>query len=194
MIGAALTAVGSRADDEVRRRVADPQNSFGRTFETIGGAWSTVAVAFVFAISRSTDNRAFREFGYDLAEGVLLNGGLTVALKQGVRRERPDGANHAGFPSGHTSNAFVIATLLEGHFGWKAGAPAYVFASAMAISRIQRDKHYLSDVLAGATLGYVVGRSVVRVNGSPPDLARVRGTVSPLIGPHIRGLSFELTF
>ena len=46
--------------------------------------------------------------------------------------------------------------------------------SLVGVSRLQRNKHYLSDVLAGATLGYIVERTVVRVNGQPIEARRAR--------------------
>ena len=71
------------------------------------------------------------------------------------------------FPSGHTSAAFAWATVANAHYGPKVGIPSYLVASAIGASRLVKDKHYLSDVLAGATLGYIVGRTVVRENGEP---------------------------
>ena len=45
--------------------------------------------------------------------------------------------------------------------------PSYLAASAIGFSRISNNKHHLSDVLAGATIGYITGRTVVRKNGDP---------------------------
>ena len=65
-----------------------------------------------------------------------------------------------------TASAFATATVLQGHFGWKAGVPAYAFAGFVAASRMAADKHYLSDVLLGAGIGIAAGRTVtVRVRG-----------------------------
>ena len=102
---------------------------------------------------------------YDLMDAFLLNWGYTNVFKYAVGRERPNGQDEKSFPSGHASNAFALAAVVERHYGWKAGLPAYALASLVGVSRLQRNKHYLSDVLGGATLGYIVGRTVVRVNG-----------------------------
>ena len=51
------------------------------------------------------------------------------------------------------------------HYGPKLGLPAYAAAGLIGISRIERDKHHLSDVVAGAVLGTVVGKTVVRKDG-----------------------------
>jgi membrane-associated phospholipid phosphatase len=84
---------------------------------------------------------------------------------------------------------------VERHYGWKGGLPAYALASAVAVSRLQRDKHYLSDVMAGATLGYIVGRTVVRVNGRPLEPSRgPQVSVSPVVGRRTRAVSVAVSF
>jgi membrane-associated phospholipid phosphatase len=73
--------------------------------------------------------------------------------------------------------------------------PAYALASAVAVSRLQRNKHYLSDVMAGATLGYIVGRTVVRVNGRPLEASRgLQVSVSPVVGRRTRAVSVAVSF
>jgi membrane-associated phospholipid phosphatase len=68
-------------------------------------------------------------------------------------------------------------------------------ASAVAVSRLQRNKHYLSDVMAGATLGYIVGRTVVRVNGRPLEASGgTHVTVSPVLGRRTRAVSVAVSF
>ena len=89
----------------------------------------------------------------------VIGGLLTHALKHSVRRTRPNG-HKLSFPSGHTSAAFASAAVLERHFGWKIGVPVYALSAYVAASRVQERKHYLSDVLFGATIGIVAGRSV----------------------------------
>ena len=96
-----------------------------------------------------------------------MNAVWTGALKFSLHRQRPDGSDFYSLPSGHTSTAFSLATVTQQHFGWKAGVPAYLAAAGIGLSRIESNKHYLSDVLAGATIGVIVGRTVTRVNGEP---------------------------
>jgi len=196
LIGAGATGFASLFDDDVRDSLADPDHGFGTSLETTGDPlYSGVAVAGLFAASRFADNPKFRAVSYDLLDAFVVNWGYTTALKHIVHRERPDGSDNVSFPSGHSSNAFTLATVVERHFGWKAGIPAYTVASAVAVSRLQRNKHWLSDVVGGAALGYVVGRSVVRVNGLPLDpKPKPQVSVAPMIGPRLRGLSVGLTF
>jgi hypothetical protein len=64
------------------------------------------------------------------------------------------------------------------------------------VSRIHQDKHWLSDVVAGATLGYIAGRTVVRVNNRGIDGAHARATLTvvPVVARHTRGLQMMATF
>jgi hypothetical protein len=113
-----------------------------------------------------------------------------------VHRTRPDGSDNRSFPSGHTSAAFALASVAEQHYGWKVGAAAYAAAAAMGASRLMEDKHYLSDVVAGATIGYMVGTATVRVNGEslPGTVAPVAvWSVSPVLGPQMRGVTVSPT-
>ncbi len=60
------------------------------------------------------------------------------------------------FPSGHATFAFTLAAVAAAFFP-RARAPIYALASFVAISRVMLDKHYLSDIVAGALLGYAIG-------------------------------------
>lgn len=95
---------------------------------------------------------------------VVAAGLTTGALKEITGRFRPDTTtdpyvfrpftNHDAFPSGHATMAFALATSLsaEIHRPW-ATALLYAGATGTAWSRLNDQKHWLSDVLAGATVG-----------------------------------------
>jgi membrane-associated phospholipid phosphatase len=78
--------------------------------------------------------------------------GITQALKYGVNRTRPNGGDHS-FPSGHTSAAFQGAAFIHARYGWKYAVPAYIGASFVGYSRVYANKHFKSDVYAGAIIG-----------------------------------------
>jgi hypothetical protein len=198
LVGGAASGAVSFADDSVRDAVADPESGFGKALETGGGVYASVFVVSMFAGGRLAHGQRFRAMTYDLLDAMLVNGAYTQLLKAAVGRERPDGSNDKSFPSGHASNAFALASVAERHYGWKVGAPAYALAAAVGYSRIVRDKHYLSDVVAGASLGYIVGRTVVRVNDRP--LATQEGrpgvtwSVTPRLTRHEGGLELRICF
>lgn len=196
IVGGAATGIGAVFDDDVADWIADPDHGVGRGLED-GAAPPLIgaAVAGVFVVGRFAEGPKLRAVTYDLLDAFLVNWGYTGLIKVAVRRERPNGEDDRSFPSGHASNAFALAAVAESHYGWKVGIPAYSLASLVAISRTQRNKHYLSDVLAGATLGYIVGRTVVRVNDAP--LAGTDGAtiqVSPLIGLRTQGVMVSIVF
>jgi hypothetical protein len=67
------------------------------------------------------------------------------------------------FPSGHTTVAFAAATVYAMEYKNKPWVPVlcYTSASLIGISRITENKHWTTDVLVGAALGYLSGRQVV---------------------------------
>lgn len=68
------------------------------------------------------------------------------------------------FPSGHTTAAFSAATVFAEEYRDVKWVPivSYTAASLIGLSRITENKHWISDVFAGAALGYVTGLQVVR--------------------------------
>jgi membrane-associated phospholipid phosphatase len=134
---------------------------------------------------------------YDMLDAAVVNFTYTEILKLSVGRERPNGQDNKSFPSGHTSNAFAMASVAQLHYGWKVGAPAYALAGLMGLSRIHQDKHWLSDVVAGAAVGYIAGRTVVRVNGRSLERLASRGatlSVAPIVARHARGMQMSVMF
>lgn len=70
---------------------------------------------------------------------------------------------NSSFPSGHTTVAFAAATVYALQYKDKLWVPVlcYTSASLIGLSRITENKHWLTDVLTGAALGYLTGRQVV---------------------------------
>jgi membrane-associated phospholipid phosphatase len=168
LIGAAATTTSSFMDGSAQRFATAQSNTFGKIGSQAGGfpVMASMTVG-LFAAGRFTASGPFRAATYDMAQAVIVGSVYTSIAKHAVGRTRPDGSNTLSFPSGHTSNAFAMATVAEYHFGPKIGIPAYLAASFIGASRVQSNKHHLSDVVAGAALGYIVGKTVVRENGEP---------------------------
>ena len=81
---------------------------------------------------------------------------LTYSLKYVIRKRRPEGREqYDAFPSGHTASAFSGASFIQRRYGWKFGAPAYILAGVVGVSRMEGPDGYHDfwDVLAGATVG-----------------------------------------
>ena len=116
------------------------------------------------AVGAATHHPCIASLGSELLQAQLVGAAWTIGLKQVARRDRPEGTGFS-FPSGHTATAFASATVLQRRFGWKAGIPAYGLAAYVAASRVEMQRHYLSDVAFGAALGIVAGRTVGIGNG-----------------------------
>jgi hypothetical protein len=122
--------------------------------------------------------------GRDLLRAELSVASWTYAIKFAVDRTRPNG-DPRGFPSGHASTSFAVATVLEEHFGWKVGVPAFVAAAYTGVSRVADNQHWASDVVFGAALGVASGRTVT---------IHLRHTkVSAALAPMPGGLGVALT-
>lgn len=86
-----------------------------------------------------------------IAHALSISSGYL--LKWAVQRERPDGSDMRSMPSGHTLLAFTGAGLTGIDYGWGWGAGAYAVAAFTGADRLWGNKHWLTDVLAGAGIG-----------------------------------------
>ena len=97
------------------------------------------------------------EGGWQFAKGFLANQAVTQGLKYAVHKDRPDDSDDHSFPSGHTSTTFQAAAFIHKRYGWEYSIPAYIGAAYTGWTRIDSDKHYVEDVLAGAVIGTLSG-------------------------------------
>lgn len=98
----------------------------------------------------------FKDRSLILATSYLLVGATVLPLKVITHVERPDGSSFNSFPSGHTANAFASAEFLWQEYKdvsiWY-GISGYIIASGTGVLRIYNDRHWLTDVAAGAGIG-----------------------------------------
>jgi len=131
-----------------------PAKYYGDTPEQIALSLGTYAYGRIF------DQPKVSHLGMDLLRAQAITEMLVEPIKFATQRTRPDGSNSLSFPSGHAAVTFAGATVIERHLGWKKAALAYVIAAYVASSRMHDNRHYLSDVVFGAALGTVAGRTV----------------------------------
>lgn len=91
-----------------------------------------------------------------LATAYTLMGVSVNSLKTITKVERPDGSSRNSFPSGHTATAFMGAELLRREY-WDVspwiGVAGYAVAAGTGFFRMYNNRHWLTDVLAGAGIG-----------------------------------------
>lgn len=112
-----------------------------------------------------------------LIESYFIAGALTKFGKGMFGRARPyvkhgskdfnflefsSTTDYHSFPSGHTTSAFSMMTVLAKQYDhWWVKIPAYTLAVSVALQRIDSSNHWGSDVLAGGAIGYWVGSTLV---------------------------------
>ena len=90
------------------------------------------------------------------AAGGAIMLAATQSMKHIISTRRPDNSDDHSFPSGHTATAFVTATILHreyGHIHPLVSIGGYATAAATGILRIRKNRHWASDVAAGAGIG-----------------------------------------
>jgi membrane-associated phospholipid phosphatase len=166
-LGGAAALFSHPADRAVTKSLAGA-SQLEDTFEhgaIVGGLPFQLGAAFTaYGLGRAFKSDCLAAVGGEVVQAQLVAHALTYSIKFSVGRSRPDGGGFS-FPSGHTTSAFASATVLQRHFGWKVGVPAYGVATWVAASRVQGKRHYLSDVAFGAALGIVAGRTVTMPGG-----------------------------
>lgn len=110
---------------------------------------------------------------------ILTDMLISNPLKKSIHRPRPAAILHDvrelasgatggnAFPSSHTTNAFLVATILSNSFPRRRNLLMFFgAASLIAFSRIYVGVHYPSDVLGSAMLGVVTGWIAFRISGA----------------------------
>ena len=102
-------------------------------------------------------------------KSVIVGGLSVLTLKSIIGKKRPPGpikykpftlnSSYHAFPSGHTTTAFALATTIADHYP-EYRYLCYGLASLVGVSRLYEDRHWASDVIAGAGLGYISAKFV----------------------------------
>ena len=140
--------------------------SFFRIFDSLSSMLIVYAI-LIFLVWKKTKFKWSIPFAVTLILTILISS----LIKLLVMRNRPDGMiemipllnlRDYSFPSNHTSVIFSTLPILDKEFK-KLKYIWIVFAILIAISRLYLGVHYLSDVIFGGILGYLVGLSVLFV-------------------------------
>ncbi|NLT06698.1 MAG: phosphatase PAP2 family protein [Solirubrobacterales bacterium] len=134
-----------------------------------------LAYACALSLSGAASRRAAR---HGVAAMLLTDRLVTLLLKPLFGRARPADISPAAgpltdpsFPSAHAANGFAFATAAGRTLG-TGGTAAYLAAGAIAASRVALRAHHLTDVVAGAALGALIGGATAGARPRDPAVVR----------------------
>lgn len=186
------------ADDWLRGRVGQRSvqssasaHAIANDFSLLGDPGTVILTVGTYAVGRIAGNHTVTEVGLHAAEALVASAVATEFVKGVAGRNRPylqradaddflfmngfTGGGFTSFPSGHTSAAFSLAAVVdeEGGVHWPHAARivtpvTYGLASLVGLSRIYKDRHWMSDVAVGALVGEYSGLIVERINRRHP--------------------------
>jgi membrane-associated phospholipid phosphatase len=96
----------------------------------------------------------------------------------------------SGFPSEQAATTFALAAVVDEAFGWKGGLPAYLFAGVIACAEVDQNRHTVSEVVFGAAMGYVIGKSIGALHYRPDAPCKLVPLVDTYSGTQGLGVEF----
>lgn len=187
----------------LRDRVIMPWEYYGSGYTAVVLGCGTYLYGLGFT------NPWWRETGRELLTALAISGATGEILKIGFGRYRPytnKGANtfnplsineeSASFPSGHTTTAFVVSSVLAKRISNPyVSSGLYAMAFFTGGQRIYSDNHWLSDVIMGAILGTFIGRSVGHNDASGLQKSNaINWKIEPEFSPSSAGLALKTSF
>lgn len=191
--------------DDVRGGVTDTLADISRPFGSNAG----IAVGSLALVGTGllADNTRLQETGLLTFQGMVLSNVTLMTLKMLAHRRRPEESpgdphhwdgpslhgSYKSFPSGHAAKAFMLASVITAQYpdNPPLKVAAYSLAGLTALGRINDDRHWASDVVAGAAIGLGIGTLVTAM---PPFDADSRVSLSPVTPAGDSGLSLAYHF
>ena len=160
-------------------------------FREIGVPGAFIIGPTMYAIGRWGGNERLADLGLHGTEAIIAATLVTGSIKVTAGRQRPfvnvetpdsfqlfrgvGDDSYRSFPSGHSSTAFAAAAAVVTetrkwwpNAQWAIAPTMYGGAALVGVSRMYNNKHWASDVMAGAAIGTFAGRKVVRYHHTHP--------------------------
>jgi len=157
---------------EIQERRSPATNRLSKWTTNLGATDAFVISGGLVAGGLLFKDSNVTSMGREALEASVFTGLLSSVAKRAFGRKRPIEANdetafefgssNQSFPSGHTTEAFTLASVIAARSsGWIVPSLAYTAACLVAYDRLNDRAHFPSDIVAGAALGISVGRFVV---------------------------------
>lgn len=192
-------------DNEMRGTMSRNSSPLSNRLSDIGRAYGTGVYGLALAAGMYSgglllEDDGLRETGTMVGEAIIFSAAFGTILKHSLGRSRPYteqgssdfhgptfNSDATSFPSGHSTMAFAISTVLAGRARNPIVSMAlYSLAGVTALSRVYDDAHWISDTFAGAAIGTVTGLAILRYRSENPGKSEIR--LIPVMG----GLSLQL--
>jgi membrane-associated phospholipid phosphatase len=178
--GASAAMHNGTADVKISESVESNQILEGTADESlniIGCPGTHFAIAGLwYALAHEKGDTLNKNRAWTTIRALSVTGLGTIGLKAMRHNDSPNGKSWA-WPSGHTSSSVAFASVLDEFYGPKVGIPAYCAAGLVAYRMMETGDHWASDVVFGATLGWVAGHTIAG-SGKMPEIGGF--TVLPL--------------
>lgn len=177
-----LTAGMINADAELSSRI-DTTSSFSRHGTTIADAGLALAAAGgggLYLLGKLNNNEHQRETGILSGEAAVNSLLVAEAIKVVARRQRPtegigqgkffqsNSTINSSFPSVHSIMTWSIATVVAHEYpGPFTQSFVYTMATGVSLAKVYGKDHFPSDVIAGAVMGYLIGKQAYASHHNP---------------------------
>ena len=141
--------VGAR--DEIQRYLPDFEDTLDDYLQ-----YASYAAVYGFDLAGIRSQHSSLRKTATIGTAIAINLVVVQGLKYSIAEPRPDGSSNNSFPSGHTATAFMGAHIF--HKEYKHRSPfysiaAYTLATVTGVFRQLNNRHWISDVFAGAGIG-----------------------------------------
>lgn len=184
-----LTYLTYKNDNHIQSWSQEKRSKSTNNIANIGNAFPVVGAAYLTS-TYFWGNEKQRSFAVTGLESMGIAVLSTEVISATTSRNRPNGKNNS-FPSTHTAAAFALATVISDEYGKDDKAIpylAYGLATLTAYGRLNDNKHWGSDVVAGALIGHYTAKTVKKLHDSKTF------QVNPYINSDQRGLVISKSF
>jgi membrane-associated phospholipid phosphatase len=207
MLGGIAAGIGTVAvfDEDIQQKIRGARNNTLTNIldnvQPLGNEYAIGIVGtFYIAGEIFKDPRAKTTALDAISATAIASGIIDNSLKYVIGRGRPTDNHGASnfqpfsgqdsFASGHATEAFALASVISEHYNtpW-VQVTSYGLASMVGYARLNNNRHWPSDVLAGAAIGTFVGKTVVHFNQKHRNVS-----LQPIVGPNIHGAQISVSW
>lgn len=204
---AALLATGTQVDSPILNTIKAQNRGGVEDFLSVSNEFGSTKMvpvtAGLFAVSLVTHDTRFQDAAFTSLQSLVYSTTAVYALKYAVGRLRPEmnaGASrydlfsgNTSFPSGHTASAFAIVTPWVMYYPNPVTYGLFALSAGTAVARIARDRHWPTDVLTGAAIGFFTARYLSQRHMDEARSAREPTfQLSPALAPDAIGFNLRV--